>query len=398
MSSSNLVLLVVIEEVTLGVTPVVGDFDTVRFTSESLSGTPGTTESQQLRSDRLSSGQILTSLEIGGDLNFELAKEAVLDKFIESAMLNTWNVQGSQVVDLSIDAIARTITRAAGVWDTTLDVGDIFSTIGFAGSVNNTQCQVLEIVSATVIRVAFNEISGAVVTEVGIGTSYKRADRISIGTVKKSFSIEKSFSDLTTKALIYKGMSVSNMSLNVAYGEILTGAFGFMGTKYLEAGSAPEFITDGRGINAPSTATSMNGSIDMPFVTSSFGGSFELATFCIQSTSISLNNNLQAENCIGLIGAKDFSPGTAQVEVSVNAYLSDENWEAIPNKLQQTPFALGFMVKNADGFYGFYLPAVQVSFGDPASGGANQLISLDMAGQAKVGSSGESSIFIFKNS
>jgi hypothetical protein len=397
MSSSNLVRLAFIEESTLGDTPGIGNFSTARFTSESLSGSPQTTESQQIRTDRLSSGQIVTGLEVGGDINFELAREAALDLFIASAMLNAWNTQALQTVDIDLDATAKTLERASGDWAVTLSVGDFITLAGFTNTENNTQAQVLEIVSALIIRCSFNVTGGALVTESGTGTTYKRADKITIGTTKKSFSIEKSFLDLTTKALIYKGMMVDQMNLNVAYGEIITGSFKVAGTDYVNADSAGEFITNARTITAPSTTNSLNGSIDMPFINSSVLGDLEEVDFCIQSLSLALSNNLQAQNCIGESAPNDYSPGTANIEVNLSAYLADDNWEIIAKKLTQESFAIGFMVKNLDGWYGFYLPAVQVTFDDPSSGGANQDISLEMSGVAKVGSNGEKSLTIYRS-
>jgi len=396
MSSSNLVRVSFIEEATLGETPVAGDFETVRFTSESLSGTPTTTQSQQIRSDRMSSGQIAVGLEVAGEINFELAKDAGLEKFMESAMLNEWDTQASQVVDLEIDSVAKTISRASGDFNATLDVGDIISLLGFSNSVNNTQAQVVAINSALEIKVVFNEANGAVIDEVGSGTSYKRADRLQIGANKKSFTMEKAFLDLADKALIYKGQLANTLSLNIAYGEIVTGTVGFNGTKYQAADSAVEFATNGRSILQASTTNAFNGSIDMPFVNSSSTGVLDEATFCIQSASLSLNNNMQAQTCIGEAAPKDYSPGEASIEVSLSAYLADENWNFLAKKLTQEPFALGFMIKNAGGFYGFYLPAIQTTFSDPASGGANQQISIEMTGTAKVGENGESALYIYR--
>lgn len=66
MSSSNLVRVAFIEEVAYGVTPGAGNFETARFTSENLSGTPDTVESQQIRTDRMSSGQVVTGLQVAG--------------------------------------------------------------------------------------------------------------------------------------------------------------------------------------------------------------------------------------------------------------------------------------------------------------------------------------------
>jgi hypothetical protein len=344
----------------------------------------------------MSSGQIAVGLEVAGEVNFELAKDAGLEKFMESAMLNDWDTQASQSVDLEIDSVAKTISRASGDFNATLDVGDIISLSGFSNSVNNTQAQVIAINSALEIKVVFNESNGAVVDEVGSGTSYQRADRLQIGANKKSFTMEKAFLDLADKALLYKGQLVNTLSFNIAYGEIVTGTVGFNGTKYQAADSAVEFATNGRTILPASTTNAFNGSIDMPFVNSSSTGVLDEATFCIQSASLSLNNNMQAQTCIGEAAPKDYSPGEASIEVSISAYLADDNWNFLAKKLTQEPFALGFMVKNAGGFYGFYLPAIQTSFSDPASGGANQQISIEMTGTAKVGANGESALYIYR--
>lgn len=394
MSSSNLVRVTFIEETTLGQTPVAGNFNTARFTNESLSGSPETTESAQIRTDRLSSGQVVTGLTVGGELSFELAKETAIDELLESAMMSTWNVHTPVTVDLTINATTKEITRATGNWNTDVVVGDILTLSGFTNSGNNTQVQVVEIVSNTVIRVVAN---GVLVDEVDTNNQYHRADKLTIGTTKKSFSIEKAFLDLTNKASIYKGMLVNTFGLNVAYGSIVTGSFGFNGTDYALADAANEFITDGRTINSAATTNSMNGSVDMPFVNSSATGVLDEVTFCIQSLELSLNNNLSAQNCIGEAAPVDYAAGTAQIEANLSAYLADANWAVLANKLTQTPFALGFMVKNTNGWYGVYIPALQVSMPDPSSGGANQQISLQMQGVAKVGSNGESSLTIFRS-
>lgn len=393
MSSSNLVRVTLIEEAVLGETPVAGDFSTARFTSEGLTGTPETTQSQQIRTDRMSSGQIVTGLTVEGDLNFELAKEPVIEKLMEAAMLSTWNVQAIVNVDLEVDATAKTITRSTGSFSGLVVVGDFLTLSGFTNVENNTQVQVLEVVSATVIKYV---AAHALVDELGVGTSYKRADKLTIGTTKKSFTMEKAFLDLTTKATIYKGMLLNTMSLNVAYGEIINGAFGFNGTKYLSANSAGELVTNGRTILPAATSNSMNGSIDMPWLVTSAVGVLEEANFCIQSLAFDMNNNFLAQTCIGEAAPKDYSPGTAEINVNLSTYLSDINWDLLEKKLSQEPFSIGFMVKNIDGAYGFYFPAIQVSFPDPSSGGNNQEVSLEMTGTARVGINGESALTIYR--
>lgn len=394
MSSSNQVRIAFIEESTYGTTPGAGNFETARFTSDSLSGTPTTVESQQIRTDRLSSGQIVTGLEVGGGFDFELAKEDSVDLLFKSAMYQSTYTSDTPVsVDLDIDASAKTITRASGDWNTDVVVGDIITLTGFVATADNTQVMVASIDSATVIS-----IIGAtdLVTETGSGNTFVVADKLTVGTTKTSFSMEKAFLDLTTKAINYKGMIVSDFNLNVAYGAIATGTFTFMGNDYEAVDAAGDFITDSRTINAAATTQSLNGSVDMPFIANSAGGTFDSTSFCIQSVGLSFSNGLSPQNCIGLAAPTDYTEGTAAVEVSLEAYNADGNWGILASKLQQTPFALGFMVKNDDGFYGFYMPAVQVTMDDPASAGINEDIIVSMTGMAKVGASGESSITIFK--
>ena len=392
MSSSNLVRVAFVPETVYGQTPTGTNYTQARFTSDSLSGSPETTESQQIRVDRLSSGQVATGLTVAGDINFELAKESSIDELIESAMYSSWVASAAVSEDLTIDTVAGTITRAAGDFNGEVIVGDIATLTGFADSNNNTQIMIVAISSATVVRFVGPD---TMVDEVGAGTSFEVSDKVNIGITKKSFSMEKAFLDLTTKAINYRGMIASQMNLNVAYGEIVTGSFSFQGNDYEPVEAAGDFITNGETINPAATTNSMNGSIDMPFVVLE-DTILDETVFCIQSLDMTLNNNLTPQTCIGRAAPQDYSEGTAQIEVSLTAYLANENWQLLAKKLSQQSFAIGFLIKNVDGYYGIYMPAIQVSFDDPASAGINQDVLITMSGTAKVGPLGESSLTFYR--
>lgn len=309
-------------------------------------------------------------------------------------MYNTWTPSAPVAVDLTIDTTAKTITRAGGDFTADVEVGDVLSLSDFSDTDNNTEVMVTSVDSATVIKYVGDE---EMVDEAGSGTSYQIADKMTIGTTKKSFSIEKAFLDLTNKAIIYKGMICSGFSVSATYGEIINGSFSFSGNNYQTVDAAADFITDGRTINDAGTTNSLNGSVDMPFLVSSAVGTLDEATFCIQSVEITLNNNLTAQTCIGETAPIDYSAGTAQIEVNISAYFSDESYGLLSKKLTQEAFAVGFLLKNVDGFYGVYMPAVQVSFDDPASAGINQDVILSMSGVAKVGANGESPLTLFRS-
>ena len=68
----------------------------------------------------------------------------------------------------------------------------------------------------------------------------------------------------------------------------------------------------------------------------------------------------------------------------------------LAKKLSQEPFQLGWVLSNVSGWYGFYLPAVQVSFDDPSAGASNEILSMDMSGTGKVGPNNEKSLYIYR--
>lgn len=394
MSSSNEVRISYIEETVYGETPVAGNFSQARFTSDAISATPETVESALIRTDRLSSGQVLTGLTIAGDLSLEYSKSQDVDDFFEAAMMSSWQTSLSVGADLTIDTVAKEITRSAGDWNVDVEVGDVIKLSLFANSVNNTEVMVTEIKTAQVIAFVGPK---EMVDEVGVGNSFQVLDKVKIGTTQKSFSIEKKFNDLTTKGINYTGMLVDGFTMTAAYGEIVNGSFSLVGENVTYAQQATDLITNGRTVNPAATSTSLNGSVDMAFLASSASGAFDGVDFCIQSIEISLANNSQPQNCVGKIGPQQYTLGTAQVNINLSAYLADETWQFLSKKISQESFSLGFTVKNSFGSYSFYVPALQLTFEDPGSEGANTDIILEMTGVAKVGLNGENSLTIFRS-
>lgn len=370
-----------------------GDFKTARYVSEQYSGTPETTESAQIRTDRQASGQVVTGLTVNGGHSFELAKEEAIEDFMESAMFNEW-VTSSIVNDtFELNLTTKKLIRTTGSFVTEgVVVGDFLNLTNFASAVNNTQVMATAV---TALEVTFAHPVG-MVDAAAEAASYQILDKLTIGTTKKSLTVEKSFLDLTDKALIYRGCLVSQMELNIEYGSLVNGSFETQGNDYDNADAASEFASYNEFISDPATTNTLNGSVDMPFVATDVTGSWAQDLFCLQNLNLTLNNNLTVQNCIGKAAPENYSPGTAQVGAELSSYLKDANWDLLARKLSQAPFAIGFMVKNTDGYYGFYIPALQVSFDDPSSGGANQEVSMEMTGVAKVGSGGESALAIYR--
>jgi len=145
MSDSNRGLLRYISEVTYGTTPTNGTWDLLRFTGESLTASPVTVQSSEIRSDRLINDLKKVNETISGGVDLEFSTDT-FDDLIEAAMCGTWttDVLKTGLVDrsFSIEKELGDISRFAlfkgmrvGQWSLSLAFGSIVTgTFTFAGS------------------------------------------------------------------------------------------------------------------------------------------------------------------------------------------------------------------------------------------------------------------------
>ena len=385
MSSSNLELLAAIKETVYGVTPAVGDFSTIRYTSETLSGNPQTTASAEARTDRASAGTLLTGLEVTGDINFELSSSATSykDFMLAAMMAPAWVAAVTSNSTFTIDNTLKTITDTIPGTDLTtlFSVGDaLVITVGL-GAVNLNKVVYVSAVTATDITYIGNLTDQTTI----IGT-IARPEYAEIGgganTTKHSFSLEKKFQDLTLKAIDYLGALVGGMNLSFEYGALATGSFTFNAQSW--AVPAVPITNPPRVVTPADTDGPLNASGDMAQIIID-GTNQDL---CFQNISIELQNNLTPQTCLGLVSAKDFTPGAATINVNASLYLGDASFQYVSKKITNTPISIFGAATNADGGIAFSLPSVLLNSPDPQSGGANQTISLNLTGSTKAPATG----------
>lgn len=410
MSSPSQVAVIAIPEVEYGKTPdlVTAEGFAVRFTGESLSGSPQTTASAELRTDRMSGGMVITGLETGGDVNFELSKDPGYEEFMAGFMMNEW-VTGvplpitvvSLTKDVDNDQLATIVITGS-----TADIdgngrplvpGDIISLTGFDTPANNVPVQVSEITSGTDILAV---VPRSTVTETVATSTLTLGDYVDIGAAIQSWTLSKAYLDVPHLATTdvhsqrYTGSLVNTMSLNVTYGQIVTGTFGFLANGYdQELPSLQQKIeTAGGTIEPAGTSNPFNGSIDMPTLTVD-----GLPTdFCIQSLSIDGSNNATPQNCIGYIAPMKYNLGTVTLTITASIYLGDQSYDKfMPAKLSMIPISIMFAVAGPDGGYAFDLRAVQLVFPDPSASGDSPVM-IDASGTAKVGDGGASAMRIWR--
>lgn len=379
MSSSNLVRVAYKELVTPGVIPS-GDWSTMRKTSESLTGTPTTVESEEARSDRQSNGQVAVGLEVTGDINFEMANSDCYWDYIRSAMKKTAFTPAVTVTAaLTLDAAAKTIARPSGSFITDgLVVGSLFQLTGFVNAKNANKLTYISSVSALSIGIIGNDL----VNEVG--TAGVSPEYLTIGVQDVIFAVEKNFLDLDDKTILYMDELVDVWSMAFEYGAVVTGTFSMLGAGYTPNPTPP--ATDSVTVTPATSEVPLNASSDVGLTI--IDG--VAADFCIQALGFTLSNNHDPSNCMGHLAPEGYAPGTASIEVNMSAYLVNENFDYLEKKLSLTPVDVTYSARNVDGGIAVRFPAAQLSFPDPAQAGRDEQVTLDMAGTAKPGTAGQS--------
>ena len=406
MSSANLVSITYVRETVYGTpdTPLSGvTAETARFTSETLSGTPDTAESVNIRTDRSSSGLVVTGLTVGGDINIELAAGTFYEDFIEAAMMGDWvpaESQSGSITLTPIDDYTATLTTDGDM--TTIGpgvaVGDVIQIVPATGpSITVTVISVESTTSCTVATKTGQAAYGPSTADLTI------AEYVIVGSkqIGNSFTIGKAYKDVTHLATTdehsqtYAGSYVSGFNVAATYGEITNGTFNTVANGYkLENPSMEQqIVTAGGTVNPAATTQSLNASVDVPLVVTN-GTS---APYCIESINLTLDNGMEPSNCLGSVAPKNYTLGQATITVDVSTYLSDPSYDAYqPNKLSQVPVSIGFQRSNTDGGYFFQMPSVQLTFPDPSADGINEQTMLDASGTASAGPNGESPLKISK--
>jgi len=174
MSESNRVVLRYIPEVVYDTTPTNGTWNTVRYTSETLSATPTTTTSSEIRTDRMTSDMPKVGMTVGGDISFEFSA-ASFDDFIESAMCSTWEADtpsvGSRQIKIGLDDSSYSIEK---------EFGDIAKFATFSGMR----------VGAMSLSMAYGEILTGSFTFAGAGADTPASSLVGTGSTNDAPTTE----------------------------------------------------------------------------------------------------------------------------------------------------------------------------------------------------------------
>lgn len=346
-----------VEETSWGSTPS-SALTELRFTGESLKFNISTVQSEEIRDDRQITDLITTKQEAGGGINGEFSYQAY-DAFLEGAMYNDW--VDTNYSSTSISITTGNVINLPGGHGQTFYVGQSIKMDGWSTTADNGIFTVSAKTTNTLTtsETLTNDAGGESVTI----TSHVLVN----STTRKSYTIEKEFTDLT-KFIAFTGMVLASMALSIQSQNKITCSFSFLGKL---AATGTSTVGTGSPTAAP-TAEIMNAGDNVGSITSS-GSTVAL----IKSLTLDLNNNLRGKPEIGTIGNGEIGSGRCAVTGALSMYFAD--FALYTDYINSDSSSLSFRLNDTDslGTYIINLPKIKFTKADIVAGGPDQDVMVD---------------------
>jgi len=331
-----------------------GDYSALRIKGQSLDLNKASTESAEIRSDRNITDVVDTSLEAGGQIDFELSIGSY-DELFAGSLFNEW----SETLNIDIDT--REIIVAAetnelihtGLEEVFKDIS-IGQWIKLTSDLNNGYYQVINN-SGDRVTLSGDPLIDDQPSQLQITGSHIRN-----GIQPKSYTIERQHLGIE-QYFLFTGMFVSQMSLNFASEAMLEGSFTFLGKDAVRS--------DERDVTniLPAPTTPNTNSVD------NFGVLRESGTTqgYIKSLTLEIDNNLRGQKAIANVGLVGVASGRCRVSGRLEAYFQDG---ALYNKFRDgTPISLDWrLTDNLGNTLISTLPKCKLSNGSISAGSADE--------------------------
>ncbi|MCY1042713.1 phage tail tube protein [Corallococcus sp. bb12-1] len=333
-------------EATFGV-PASTAYKALRFTSTGLNLSKANYQSNEIRADRHLSDLRHGMVSVGGDIGVELSL-GTFDDLLEAALSGTWATATTGSVSLAADAATGTLVRTAGSFlaDGFLP-GDQVLVSGFAEAANNGRARV-EAVTAlalTVDRELEDDVAAAGRTVALVGR------RLKSGTVLKTFSFERAFTDINQYAL-YRGCAVDSLKLSIKPEEIITGTFALLGKDMQMATATHAATVTPPGTNSPFDA----------FTGSLREGGQLVAN--VTSLDLDITNGRSTKGVIGQRSATEIHEGGFGVSGTLSAYFMGQ--DLLAKFLDEAESSLEVVLQDVNGtdFHTLRIPRLKYTGGE----------------------------------
>lgn len=378
------------QETAVGAIPASGATN-LRMTGPTLKAATSVVKSEEIRSDRLSTGSTRVDLNIDGGFNFELSGKEY-DPFLVALLGQTgfshFGVAGlGAIIPTSCTTAAgppSTITAGAsttgtsiftalapGSWfkviadpSATTAVKDYFADKWFKVSTTvAATATVLTLDPSTPIAAPGLGAIGAA-TRLSQSTIVNGSASATSGTTATSFALEYALTDIT-QFMTYTGMQVNSFDLSLDVGSIVKGSFGFFGRGHTIQGST---LLVGTPVVSQSLDV-MNSVADVGAIYEGGTSVLSAASF-IKSIKLNINNNARGQKAVGVFGNAGVAFGELALSGTLEVYMEDATYY---NKwLQGTNTSLAIGMADALG-NGYMVEMDKVTFnqGSMSASGRN---------------------------
>lgn len=376
--------LAYINEATWNTTPATPAFQNIRMTDEDFAKEKATGVSNEIRPDAEVADLVRLGVSASGGFGFELS-HGDFDTLFEHTLRSTFAAAATGAMQLDT-AASDQVTRASGSFlKDGFQVGD---SITLANSATNDGTYTIEALTDT----AITTVETTLTTESGSGDETLTAgatDVLKGALEKKSFTMEKTFeSGATDTYFRFTGCRTGQLDLNFAANEFVTGRLAYTGGNGSKAAAAIGGATYAAAGVAPVMSAVDVANITIAGVT---------MTLFVQSFTMSLNNNLRAQNAVGSLGAVGVAYGRREITGSLTAYLDEQGASELYDAFDaHTAASLLWSVSDGTNSYNFRLPRTKLATATTPTPGNSEDIFLNIDYQALVDTEAGASIIVTK--
>ncbi|QZA71156.1 tail protein [Pantoea phage AH01] len=365
-------------ETTPGVTPANPSWSPLRNTSGIPVITRDALVSNELDGSRETSSIRTGNKQVAGEYAIELSAQSQ-DELLAGAMTSSW-VAGSTVAGLSVtvDADAKTFTRAAGDFTTVAEVGDL---VRFPDLTGDNALPFI-VTAVTALAVTGAAIPHTLTDEAAATTALVVADKLETGNLCKTYSILTWFKGRCGGAdsyLVTRGVEFSGFTIEQAVNAMVTGSFPFIGLNQEILTGPPAGSTFTINFDAQPFS-----SVDV----AAFNGTAKMQL--IDTFTITNDNSASAQYELGNSSVAFVERGRAANTFSLAGKLYDMT--LLEQFLNEEQIELTSVLTGPDGAMSFTLKRAELTAATPEVGGPES-VTLSMEGQA-TGNSVMSSIVI----
>ena len=352
------------------------NFVELPITGGSMSESPDTVRSSQLRSDAQLADMKRTGVEPTAAFDFEMQADN-MDNILRAALrnspANTWSNFAITATTISATASDKSLNDSGSGFSTSIPKGSWIYVSGFTGDTsNNGWKQVSKTTAPTAAKIIVEQtlVDDGATESVTITSS-----EIRNGSDLTSFSLQMANLDIASTFRLITGARITDFGLNISSQSIITGNVGFSGKRMTRPTSASGAgsVTTAADVDVMSEVTAFDGFW--------IGGS-EITTYEMVSASLNISTTARPQVGLGNLQKVGMNLGPIDVTGSVEFYLESANYATLQDYLLGfTSFEFGFALSDGTNRYFFHMPQVKLTSEPGTVGGidTDMMLSFDFA-------------------